>query len=110
MVLDQYYIFYTGLVFKIVSTSNIQDQSSKNKKGKYSIKHNKNATKHHIMERYIAYGGRYDNQVSHYDVPTRTSNMFAVGSCINVSEIVNAYLKNLQDSKQTAKFRDLIDI
>jgi len=39
-----------------------------------------NINQQHILNKEIAYGGRYDNQVSHFDVPTRTSNMFAVGS------------------------------
>lgn len=99
MILDQFYIFYTGLVFKIVCTSNIEEQPSK-----------KNSTKQHIMERFISYGGRYDNCISHFDIPTRASNIFAVGSCINLSEIVNAGLQALDDSKQMSKFRDRIDI
>jgi len=72
MVLDQYHIFYCGLFFKVVCSSNTDEQT---------------ILKQHIIERQIAYGGRYDNQVSHFDVPTRTSNMFAVGVCINVDKI-----------------------
>lgn len=60
MVLKEHHIFYSGYFFKIVCTGNNEELIVAN-------------------EKLLAYGGRYDNQVSHFDVPTRTSNMFAVG-------------------------------
>ena len=76
MVLQQYHTFYCGFFFKIITTGIIEEQNMA-----------QNSSQHYINEKEVAYGGRYDNQVAHFDVPTRTSNMFAVGALINIHKI-----------------------
>mmetsp|Transcript_14519 Transcript_14519/g.12781 ORF Transcript_14519/g.12781 Transcript_14519/m.12781 type:complete len:104 (+) Transcript_14519:303-614(+) len=103
MVLEQYHTYYCGFFFKIVCAGNTEETNL-----------NININQQHILAKDIAYGGRYDNQVSHFDVPTRTSNMFAVGSCINIHkialQIANKEVKEKEEIKAPSKFKDKIDV
>ncbi|CAI2365932.1 unnamed protein product [Moneuplotes crassus] len=94
-VISQFHIFYCGFFYKIICTGNNEEISLFN-------------------ENEVAYGGRYDNQVSHFDVPTRTSNMFAVGSCLNIQRIAFHIVKREQSDKEEmkapSKYKNKIDV
>ena len=108
MVPRKYHIYYCGLFFKLICTSNIDDQNTKKNVKKIDMKKIRNK---HILEREIASGGRYDNQVSHFDKPTLISNVFAVGVSINITEIVDALnIEKEEKSRHHIKIRNRVDV
>ena len=108
MVPRKYHIYYCGLFFKLICTSNIEDQNTKKIAKKLDQKKNRNK---HILEREIATGGRYDNQISHFDKPTLISNVFAVGISININEIVNSLnIEREEKARHHVKQRNRVDV